>query len=645
MKLTNQLVALLCLCVIGSVTLLLAVASFSFHALTSHNQQLELQAVVDIIEEEALNNRDAPILQAWIPPILDANGVKEVMVYLDEVPIFYYHDERFEDVEHRLRAVQLKGQKTPSLHVSFSVLPPMLTMEYLLWPLIYLLIGLALVVLGLGWAMSWVRRQLRGVELLAVRGRSLLQGQSHKVVHDVREEWPEPVSQALTLLQSEVEDAKKERSRFDTFIRRNVFIDKELEIGNRIFFDNRLEAAIKDADSSIGAILLVELEAVEWVAQREGPARGQALLLECSHYLKQHVQRFHGGVLARYSGTILALLIPNLTKQETLTTTEQLLRSLERLPLPDYLNLEQSLYIGVVCYQPGEQLVQLEEQAEQALRSARLQQERGYFLYDKPWRFEATDKGTVRWRTRLERLFLNKQFFYQLQSAVAGDPETPILQELLALLPDEQGHLLMASQFLVMVEKSGMQLPFDRLMTRQALTLLSQAERQGLPIALNLHPMTLLDREYRHWLLMQLLRQGKRKAAYLVIELNEAQLCRYQPQLSTPLRELRLMGVRLSVDHVGQEVNSIHYITDFDVRYLKLHPSLIRDIRHRPLNQMAIRSLVGGSANGDAQVIAVGVETADEWKVLQSLGVMGAQGFLFGQPEPVATWITKTDGT
>lgn len=83
--------------------------------------------------------------------------------------------------------------------------------------------------------MSWVRRQLRGVELLAVRGRSLLQGQSHKVVHDVREEWPEPVSQALTLLQSEVEDAKKERSRFDTFIRRNVFIDKELEIGNRIF--------------------------------------------------------------------------------------------------------------------------------------------------------------------------------------------------------------------------------------------------------------------------------------------------------------------------------------------------------------------------------------------------------------------------
>ncbi|MGL4204879.1 MAG: EAL domain-containing protein [Aeromonadaceae bacterium] len=637
MKLTNQLVGLLCLCVVGSVTLLLVVASFSFDALTSHNQQLELQAVVDIIEEEALHNPDAPILQAWIPPILEANGVKEVMVYLGEVPIFYYYDEHYQDVEHRLRPIVLSGRHTPSLRVNFSVLPPILTFEYMLRPFLYLLIGLALVTVGLWWAMSWVRRQLRGVELLAERGLRLLQGQSHRLSHDFRDEWPEPVSRALTLLQSELEDAKKERSRFDTFIRRNVFIDKELAIGNRIFFDNRLEAAIKDAESSTGAILLVELEAVESVSQREGSERGQALLLECSHYLNQHVQRFHGGVLARYAGNVLALLIPNLTKQETLTTTEQLLRSLDRLPLPTYLDLEQSLYIGVVCYQPGEQLMQLEEQAEQALRSARLQQERGYFLYDKPLRTEATDKGTVRWRTRLERLFSGKQLHYQLQVAMAGDPERPILQELLALLPDEQGRLLSATQFLVMVEKSGMQLPFDRLMTQQALTLLPKAERQKLPIAINLHPQTLLDREYRHWLLMQLLRLGKRKAAYLVIELNEAQLCRYQPQLRLPLRELRLMGVRLSVDHVGQEVSSIHYITEFEVRYLKLHPSLIRDIRHRPLNQMAIRSLVGGSASGDAQVIAVGVETVDEWQVLQSLGVTGAQGFLFGQPELVAT--------
>lgn len=643
MKLTNQLVALLCLCVIGSVVLLLLVASFSFNELTSRNQRQELQAVVEIIEQEALHNPDAPILQAWIPPILEANGVKEVMVYLGDVPIFYYLDEQYRDVEHRLRAVHLSGRHTPSLHVAFSVLPPLLTLTYVQQPLLYLLAGLALVALGLWWAMRWVRRQLRGAELLALRGQSLLQGQSHRLRHNPSEEWPESVSQALSQLQSELADAKKERSRFDTFIRRNVFIDKQLAIGNRIFFDNRLEAAIKDAETSTGAILLVELEAVEWVSQREGEARGQALLLECSHYLNQHLQRFHGGVLARYAGNVLALLIPNLSKQEVLTTTEQLLRSLERLPLPAYLDVEQSLYIGAVCYQPGEQLAQLEEQAEQALRSARLQQERGYFLYDKPLRFEATDKGTVRWRTRLERLFASKQLHYQLQSAMAGQPEAPILQELLALLPDEQGRLLSASQFLVMVEKSGMQLPFDRLMTQQALALLPEAERQRLPIALNLHPLTLLDREYRRWLLMQLLRLGKRKAAQLVIELNEAQLCRYQPTLRIPLRELRLMGVRLSVDHVGQEVSSIHYITEFEVRYLKLHPSLIRDIRHRPLNQMAVRSLVGGSASGETQVIAVGVETADEWRVLQSLGVSGAQGFLFGQPAALATQITKSN--
>ena len=72
---------------------------------------------------------------------------------------------------------------------------------------------------------------------------------------------------------------------------------------------------------------------------------------------------------------------------------------------------------------------------------------------------------------------------------------------------------------------------------------------------------------------------------------------------------------------------SIHYIKEFELSFLKIHPSLVRDIQHRPLNQMAVRSLVGGCANGPTQVIAVGVESEGEWRMLDSLGVVGGQGF------------------
>ena len=48
-------------------------------------------------------------------------------------------------------------------------------------------------------------------------------------------EWPQPASQALDYLLAELADARKERSRFDNFIRSNAFVDKMTGIGNRLF--------------------------------------------------------------------------------------------------------------------------------------------------------------------------------------------------------------------------------------------------------------------------------------------------------------------------------------------------------------------------------------------------------------------------
>jgi RNase E specificity factor CsrD len=72
---------------------------------------------------------------------------------------------------------------------------------------------------------------------------------------------------------------------------------------------------------------------------------------------------------------------------------------------------------------------------------------------------------------------------------------------------------------------------------------------------------------------MALLRLGRRRAAMLVVELNEGLVSRYQEQLRAPLRELRLLGCQLSVDHAGQEVVSTHYIREFELSFLKIHPA------------------------------------------------------------------------
>lgn len=628
MRLTRQIVALLCLCVMGAVLMVLITGSFSLYAMTDRYQRDELRALVRVFEQEVLLTAHAPRIQAWLPPMLQANAVQELTITLEDAPLYHYVAPEQPLDRQALQSVFLAGERYPALHMHFQIQPALSILGNQLWPLRTLALGIGFVVLGVWLALRWLRRQLKGVELLARRGQHILSGDPGKLRHELALEWPPIVSAALSHLQSELEDAKKERSRFDTFIRRNVFIDKQLGIGNRIFFDNRVEAALSDAEYSAGAMMLLSIDGVDLLKKAQGEEQARALLLQASEVTTTFIQRFSGAVQARYAGDTLALLLPNLSKQETLTAAEQLWRQLVRLDWPTPLDPERQLFIGAVCYQPGEWLAQIEEEAEMALRGARLQREGGFFLYDKVLRVEANGKGSVRWRTLLERQFGRGQLTYQLQSAWSSQPAEPMLHELLARLPDGRGNLLTAASFVTMVEKVGMQRELDRLMLGNALALLPG--ENGVPLALNLHPLSLLDGAFRHQLLMALLRIGKRRASRLVIELNESLVSRYLDPLRGPLRELRLLGCRLAVDHAGQDVVSTHYIKEFELSFLKIHPSLVRDIASRPLNQMAVRSLVGGCL-GQTQVIAVGIQNEQEWQVLQSLGVSGGQGFWLDQ--------------
>lgn len=632
MRSTNQIVTLVCLCVMGTVLLLSVSAALSLHALSERFSRAELRGVTEVLEQSLAQAQDMSRLEAWLPAVMKANGVKRLDVSLDGAPLLRYTDPDPATGEQALNQLRLAGSRYPMLHLHFQYFSPFSDSAAYIAPLGMLAGGIGLIVLLLWLTLGWLKRQLRGVELLSERAQLLLNGQTGKPRHLPEDEWPVSASQALSWLLSELEDAKKERSRFDTFIRRNVFIDKQLGIGNRIFFDNRLEAAMSDAEFSAGAVMLLELEGRDEILRQQGEAAAQDLMQECSQLVGQFLPRYADSLQGRYAGNVLAILLPSLNKQETLTAAEQLLKRLQHLQWPDYIDQERALYIGAVCYQPGELMAQIEEEAELALRGARLQQERGYFLYDKPLR-QVSDKGSVRWRTLLERQFGRNQLTYKLQSAYCGKPPVLMLHEMLARLPDGSGKLLPAAGFVAMVEKVGMMPTFDQLMTQLALSLLPGVN--DVPLALNLHPLTLLDTDYRRDLIMTLLRLGKRRAGMLVIEMNESQVSRYFDALREPLRELRLLGCRLSVDHAGQDVVSTHYIKEFELSFLKIHPSLVRDIQHRPLNQMAVRSLVGGCMNGQTLVIAIGVQSEDEWRVLQSLGVTGGQGFWFDHLSPV----------
>ncbi len=632
MKFTNQFITTITLCVLAAVLMVLIGAGLSFYQMGIAYQQRQVDAVVRMVDESWQPESTAqPNIDRWLPALLDTN----------ELIVFTVHDQHKEyyrsGLTQPLASDEISEQydraltSHDGLFVRLVLRPPFYHIDHSLAAVSGLTGAIMLVFAGLLLSLRWFRWQLRGAELLEQRGRLILDGRLSMLQHSPKEEWPQAASRALDKLMADLREARKERSRFDTFIRANVFVDRNIGIGNRVFFDNRLEAALNDSASQSAALLLVELQDLEHINHKLGHDRGDELLSSASVYLGHLIRRYPGALQARYTGNTFALMFPNTVESEAQEAARQVLKLLRRLHWPDVVK-EPAVYIGGVCFRFGEQLHQIEEEAELALRSAALQGGDGYFMYYKGLTEESSGKGTVRWRTLLGRLLEQDAILLDRQGIYSAAEATPESIELLARIHDEQGRELAAGHFLPMAEKCGLLQDLDRCIMLQSLTALQDADRKAV-LAVNLSVASILNRSFHRWLVFELIQLPRPLLHELVIELSEAGVGRHFLELVKPLRALKALGCRLAVDHVGQDVVSTQYIKDYDLDYLKLHPSLVRDIDKKSVNQMAVRSLLGNCMGNHTRVIAVGVETEAEWTCLKQLGVHAGQGYYFSCPE------------
>lgn len=121
----------------------------------------------------------------------------------------------------------------------------------------------------------------------------------------------------------------------------------------------------------------------------------------------------------------------------------------------------------------------------------------------------------------------------------------------------------------------------------------------------------------------------------LVVEVTEhAAVEDYEP-LQRAIGELRRHGVRLAIDDAGAGFSSLKHIVRLVPEFIKLDLFLIREVNDDPVKRAIVAGMVGVAAQIGARLIAEGVETAEELRVLTDLGVDSAQGFYLGRPGPL----------
>jgi len=161
---------------------------------------------------------------------------------------------------------------------------------------------------------------------------------------------------------------------------------------------------------------------------------------------------------------------------------------------------------------------------------------------------------------------------------------------------------------------------------------------QDVYLSFNVSPEALINGDLRRVLEGMLLER-------LVLEITEHATIDEYSELTNALAPLRTQGLRLAVDDARAGFASFRHILRLQPDIIKLDMSLTRDIDTDAARRALASALIRFAHETGSKIVAEGVETASELRVLRSLGVNKAQGYFLGRPAPLANALQSSQAT
>jgi EAL domain-containing protein (putative c-di-GMP-specific phosphodiesterase class I) len=136
--------------------------------------------------------------------------------------------------------------------------------------------------------------------------------------------------------------------------------------------------------------------------------------------------------------------------------------------------------------------------------------------------------------------------------------------------------------------------------------------------------------------LEQMAKSAKLDLRAVELELTESMLLKNMGDTAVLLKQLGDMGLGLAIDDFGTGYSSLSYLKQLPVDSIKVDSSFVRDIGTDPNDEAIIRAIIAMTHSLKLNVIAEGVESEEQYRVLRDLKCDEYQGFFFSRPLPAA---------
>ena len=422
-----------------------------------------------------------------------------------------------------------------------------------------------------------------------------------------------------------------DRKQAEVRIRYMALHDALTGLPNRVLLQDRLGQAIVRARRNREkiAVLMLDLDHFKNVNDSLGHSVGDRLLEAVSKRLKACLRA--SDIVARLGGDEFVIVLLEVINNPNI---EQVARKVltalaEPLQIEGH-ELRISASIGISQYPAdGENCEVLLQSADAAMYEAK-KTGRGIYCFFTPELSEATrHRRTL--ENDLHQACARSEFVLHYQPLVSTNSgRITGVEALLRWCHPEQG-LIPPNQFISLLEELGLMAEVGQWVLRTACFQIVTWQKEGLP-PLRLAVNVSAQQFYRGDLVRtvdQVLRETGLDPKCLELELTESLTLDDSETTLKIMRELKQIGVRLSLDDFGTGWSSLSYLRQFPLDRIKIDRSFLRDIASQPAAEAVVRSVINLGRNLGLDCTAEGVETPEQFDYLRKQKCPEIQGFLY----------------
>jgi diguanylate cyclase (GGDEF)-like protein/PAS domain S-box-containing protein len=411
--------------------------------------------------------------------------------------------------------------------------------------------------------------------------------------------------------------------------------DALTNLPNRRLLRDRWAQALKSRHRS-GldlALLMLDLDHFKEINDTLGHAMGDALLVQAAQRISACLRATD--TVARLGGDEFAIILTDLQGSQSAADLSQ--KIIHALARPFNLGAETAYVtasVGVTLSpEDGEDIDTLFKHADQAMYLSK-SRGRNCFNFFTP-ELQTQSQTRLRLANDLRQALALDQFYLVYQPIV--DLATGRVNKAEALLRWQHPQLGLVSpaEFIPLAESSGLIVDIGEWVFREAAHQLlgwRTCIDPQMQVSINKSPVQFQNQEASPQKWLAHLNTLGLEGSAMAVEITESLLLDNSEQVQRQLRDMRTTGIQVSLDDFGTGYSSLSYLQRYDIDFIKIDQSFVRDLAPRSKNMALCKAIIHMAHELGMKVVAEGIETDEQHALLLQANCDFGQGYLFAKP-------------